>query len=200
MGMVAVTEDEITSLPTVRSSKELKKRERFIENEIASHGIAVISIMPYEDEQKREESGIHAPYVYSIGLRSFSHPELLLIGLNPQDAGFMLHATHQELIRTGRRFSDGDETPDMVEGPYRISFRELSFEQKMSLTPVAVSYYGNEADAFEVLQIVLPDENGAWPWEKACSETHRLTQNGHAIGTPIEQLPRVRLYALDVRS
>lgn len=107
------------------------------------------------------------PFNYTVGLmENFTHPELLIVGIDPRLAHQLLSAA-VERIRDGEAFTDGSETASLTEGATRVTFRALTPEQVAATMGLARRYYvGN--DDVAALQVLLPDPNGYFPGEEGC--------------------------------
>ena len=101
-------------------------------------------------------------FAYSIGLfDSFEHPEVIILGL-PGDVAHRILNGLADILRSGKRFADGDESDDLLEG-YPCRFLAVPPEQVVAHFGWAMWYY--DGRAFPTLQLVYPDREGHWPWD-----------------------------------
>lgn len=103
------------------------------------------------------------PFVYSIGLSdTFNHPEMFVVGLNPDDAIRLMLAAIEK-VAAGESFEnptffmddDGDFFP----------VRPLQSRDVDQNSGLGQSVLGH---GFPAVQIYYPDENGFFPWEAGC--------------------------------
>jgi len=121
-------------------------------------------------ESHIEEVGYHLTYVgdeppfcYSVGLsRTWSHPELLLYGLNYEDSGTILAGLAEE-VRRGRRFHHGYLDVEAFDRP--VAFLEIPPDEYFGRFVVTLEFYSG---AFDALQVVTPDAAGRFPWSGDC--------------------------------
>lgn len=106
-------------------------------------------------------------FTYTMGLwRSYDHPELVIVGMNPQNShGIFSEAVAR--IQGGARFEGGVEYDDLLQGvagrPYPTAFRQVSAsirDEKMS-----GARRWNAYEDFPALQLVYPDPRGLFPWD-----------------------------------
>jgi hypothetical protein len=99
-------------------------------------------------------------FAYSIGIyHSFQHPEIVIFGLDVTDMHRMINAIG-EAIRSGSRFSDGDESDAALEG-YNVLFRRVEMRHYREHFGYARWFY--QGDEFPVLQCVWPDSKHRYP-------------------------------------
>ena len=102
---------------------------------------------------------------YTVGLPySHGHPELALVGPLPDDMAHDILWAVVHLIEDGRTFAVGDESDEILAG-YTARFGPVSeFWRKEVLT---FADWAARRKRFEALQILLPDEAGAFPGDPA---------------------------------
>ncbi len=109
-------------------------------------------------------------FASSVGLfESFDHPELICIGPPPETLAALIKAVGQA-VRDGSRFEDGSVSSDVIEGN-RCAFRTVLKRAYREFLGYALWFY--DGDDFPVLQVVLPDRRGNFPWEQGASEGMR---------------------------
>ena len=134
--------------------------------------------MPYTDSELAADVAQHqwvvlkiatpkqAEYAYSVGLgRSFGHPELVVTGLDDETMQELINDVG-EAVEAGRRFADGDLSPDFLEG-YDVAFRAVPAALHDTHFAWATRFYDGEP--FGVLQVVYPDRDRKWPWDAGVS-------------------------------
>lgn len=117
---------------------------------IERHGWAVQGVLPNVGDTD-------PPFSYTVGLTNFGHPEIIVFGVDPRDAGIALLNNLGERVRAGRSFSHGEVPRNLLSGGYEpilISVLDLS-----RLT-VAQRIY----ESITALQLVLPDKGNRLPW------------------------------------
>jgi hypothetical protein len=107
------------------------------------------------------------PYAYTIGLHERGLPELLVTGVSPQRALWLLNHVAKKAVN-GEPLTPGQRMR-LVTGTL-IEIVEV--EQPDAHMDAAVAFYGADLRA---LQLVWPDGRGHWPWS-AAFEDGRGTQ------------------------
>jgi hypothetical protein len=134
-------------------------------DDIKACGRTVLSVFPDED------TGDYS-FSYSVGNSIMDLPELLLFAMHPRDARWLINLLSEQMIERGRKFDDGElvsmggpcpvcviDASDSVKNEYTIQVKHM-------LTKVGLE---NE---YRVMQIVLPDPDGLFPWDDGCSEPY----------------------------
>ena len=103
-------------------------------------------------------------FVYSIGLyKKFAHPEIICFGLKSDVMGSIInHAC--DLIKKGEKLTTNKLYSDFLEG-YQIQLIEVDKEFYQNYVGYAGWYYNMTFD-FPLLQIVWPDKQHHFPWDK----------------------------------
>jgi hypothetical protein len=96
------------------------------------------------------------PYAYTIGLHERGLPELLVSGVAPQRAAWLLNRVAARALR-GEPLTPGQRIK-LIPGPL-IEIVEV--EQPDAHMDMAVAFYGSD---FQARQLVWPDGRGRWPW------------------------------------
>lgn len=139
-------------------------RDRQILDAVASRGWLVVSASP-------RTSG--PSWAFSIGLfHSFGHPEVLLFGL-PADAMRAILESLGERVKDGAVFRDGTESPEILQG-CDVAFRAVA----RLWYPFVLSYanWFYRSRPFPVLQVLWPDRNREFPWERPFPVDARTAQ------------------------
>ena len=100
-----------------------------------------------------------APWAYTVGLTEHQRPELVLTGLDPGPASFVLnevagHVLHADPLTVGSRFQ--------LHGSPELEVVQVAAPDVHLLT--AVGIFG--ADAVRAVQLVWSDDDGRWPWDR----------------------------------
>ncbi len=121
-----------------------------------------------------ESDGYCPRFGYSIGLyKEFNHPELILIGLDPESTGALINNAKDE-IEKGNRFIEGVNYMDfLVELP--VQFVNVEKEHYPDYLGYAGWYNDNSVD-FPTLQIAWPDREGKFPWEQEFNQNFKFKQ------------------------
>jgi hypothetical protein len=112
-------------------------------------------------------------FAYSFGLyERYRHPEIIIFGLPPDIMHRLINDIGKQ-VASGKGYSDGDETRDLLED-YACVFRRVNpLRYKETLTWATWFY---ESSYFPALQLFWPDKAGQFPWDPGCSESCRRRQ------------------------
>lgn len=130
-----------------------------IERKIAQYGRTIIGVFPDHKTSDPNEA-----FVYSIGNALKGYPELLLIGFAQEHR--LLNVLSDRMLQRGHRFHDG-ELIDLG-GIVPLCVVAASEQVKQLFTIQASAYYAPEL-AYEVMQVVVPDKHGKFPWDPDCA-------------------------------
>ena len=109
-----------------------------------------------------EEDSDQPPFAYTVGLFGLAHPELLILGVDPEAASGVLNSLGRgiradEVLLPGQMltFEEWQHriVPELVPNPGEIVFEANRFYQRPSEYSV------------EVLQLTYDDTEGRFPWE-----------------------------------
>ena len=102
-------------------------------------------------------------FSYSVGLtKSYSHPELLIMGLSREiNLSILEHAC--ELVRDGKKFEIQTDYEEFLEG-FSICFLPILKKHLPDYFGFGIEYYGDME--FEALQLIWPDKQSRWPWDE----------------------------------
>lgn len=126
---------------------------------IASHGWAVQGVMPTTEDPDP------VPFSYTVGLTGFGHPEIIVCGVDPREAGITLLNNLGERVRAGQAFSHGEVPRDLLMGDYDPILIQVDDLTRLS---IARRVYGEYVSA---LQLVLPDSMNRLPWHQGYEMT-----------------------------
>jgi hypothetical protein len=121
---------------------------------IRKHGWAV----QYVDDDRR-------PFAYTVGLHHRGLPELLVTGLAPQRAAWLLN-TFAKRAMTGSRPAPGDQ----VSLPAGTRLEVVAVAHPDAHLYLAIAIEGPEIEA---VQLVWADDRGRWPWAPGFDDGRR---------------------------
>jgi Domain of unknown function (DUF4262) len=98
---------------------------------------------------------------------SFRHPEVILLGLPLQSCMSVLNVIGTE-VKEGKRYEPGTDYSDILQEPYKCTFREVHPTHYRNYVGYALWFYEN--DAFPLLQCFWPDKAGRYPWDEGCND------------------------------
>jgi len=108
-------------------------------------------------------------FSYSIGNAKLGLPEFLIIGLGAAESKWLINAISKNMIQVG--IAPAIEAPYSFGGAHPVWLIEASEKAKADYTIQAGQYLGRED--YRVIQIVLCDPAGKFPWEDGCAENFR---------------------------
>lgn len=113
-------------------------------------------------------------FAYTIGLHQrFNHPEVICMGLK-QDVMCDVLNEVCELVQKGVCFAKGKDYADFLEG-YNMQFIEVDKAFYKDYVGLDGWYNGNKFD-FPLLQLIWPDMNHKYPWERGFDKEWEFTQ------------------------
>lgn len=128
--------------------------EAFIEQCVAEIGWSVEAIEAGRGEDE-------PPFAYTVGLhKSFSHPELIVVGLPPDVAIGVLNGCG-ERVKEGLPLPVAERIGGILEG-YDVTFRPVRDEERYR-EHVGYAIWFNKGTAFPLLQLLWPDKDGRFP-------------------------------------
>jgi hypothetical protein len=133
---------------------------------IAEHGFSVMAVFASEKSPG---------FAYTVGLtESAKHPELLIFGLPPQMAHIVMHNLVAR-IKQGDVYRDSDLIVDVL-SHLPIAAKSIATEKAADYTVQLFNYYAGRPLPPTVLQLVLPDTRGQFPWSERFEERYRSMQ------------------------
>lgn len=117
---------------------------------------AVIGVLGETTEQ-----GHKSTFSYTVGLHYQNLPELIMVGLNASLAIYILNHCAEMMIEQGE-FVHGTQIDELASMPTVII--DVQKEGKKSHAAQAYNHYRHWG--FRMQQLVMPDKNGLFPWEK----------------------------------
>lgn len=128
--------------------------------DIGEYGWAATAVAPTEDHPGEV-------FCYTVGLyRSYDHPELVIVRMNPDTA----HAILGDLvsrIKAGERFEADRRYPELFNGRnrrYDAFFLDVEEGNRDKYLLGAKRW--NAYEEFPALQVVFPDPANLMPWEE----------------------------------
>jgi hypothetical protein len=121
-----------------------------------------------------ESDGYCPRFGYTIGLfKQFNHPEIIVLGLNPDSTGSILNNLKSK-IESGTRFINGVKYQDfLVDFPIQFVYVQSGhYKDYLGYA----GWYNNQSFDFPVLQLVWPDKKGIFPWELGFNEKFKFVQ------------------------
>jgi hypothetical protein len=102
-------------------------------------------------------------YVFSVGMfHTLGQPEICIFGLgNLSTMGTIVNVVG-ELMRSGRRFEDRQESDEVLDG-YTCAFRRVNPSLYREYFGYCRWFY--EGDDFPMLQCIWPDKANRFPWD-----------------------------------
>jgi len=135
--------------------------------DIRKHSWHVIGVFPSQGEAG-------PGWAFSIGLfHSFAHPEVVVFGLDFNNCTKIVNEIGLQ-IRRGKRFHARQEYAEILNDPYRCSFRDVQRQHYRTYLGYALWFY--QSDPFPVAQCFWPDKAGNLPWEAGCNSEVRDAQ------------------------
>jgi hypothetical protein len=103
-------------------------------------------------------------FAYSIGLfKKFKHPDIICFGLQIEVLGAVLNQA-RDLVKLGERLIPGRLYAEFLEG-YSVQFLEVDKAYYQNYVGYGAWFYDRSFD-FPLLQLVWPDKQHHFPWEK----------------------------------
>jgi hypothetical protein len=116
-----------------------------------------------------EDDGIHPPVAYTLGLTPRGRPELVVTGLPPRRATWLLNAVASYALDTA--VPRPGESVQVEGGPLMEVVRVAEPSAHLF---TAVEFYG---PGIQALQLAWADDRGHWPWDAGF--------RGHKGGQPV---------------
>ncbi len=140
---------------TIETRQEAEDNIEVVKDNIEKYGCHLTLI---------DEDNYLPAFVYSIGLfKKFGHPEIICFGLKTDvTASIINHAC--DLIKNGETFITGKLYRGFLEG-YNIQFLQVDKEYYQNYVGYAGWFYDQTFD-FPLLQLVWPDKQHNFPWDK----------------------------------
>lgn len=135
---------------------------RQLEELIARHGVAVITVGPARDAPS---------FSYTVGLSDDGLPELLVLGLPAEVAQPVLNTLAARLRREGA-LRLNEPLTDVFAGTTAV-LHEVPLARSAPYVRVAAH---RRAGVLRVLQLIWPDAAGRFPWQAGCEPSFLAAQ------------------------
>lgn len=151
-----------------RSLEEgLRRVRNKVRGDISDHGRSCIGVFPADDS----EDPLNEAFIYTIGNSLRGLPELFLVG--------MFNAVGQSILN--------DVSELLAKSPDPLAERDMDIGGRCPVHLVQANDYVKEAfgikvDAFievqrfDVMQVVLCDVKGRFPWDAGCDKPYSLVK------------------------
>lgn len=129
-----------------------------------------------------DDKGTAPEFSYTVGLwHTYRHPEILISGLKEALRHSLLNHLNR-LIREGSRFSEGENSTEVIDG-YKCYFQEIPQSHYKDYLGWDLWFYGGSE--FQAIQMLWPSIHHVYSWEDRADEYLR---NAQEILTKIPEL------------
>jgi hypothetical protein len=129
--------------------------------DIRTEGFHIVGVFPRQDERGPN-------CAFSIGLfHSFRHPEVIVCGLSVKTCMSVISNIGGH-VKTSGRYEPDAMYDDILESPYRCTFRAVNPAQYREHVGYALWFY--YPDPFPLLQCFWTDKEFRFPWDECCKE------------------------------
>ncbi len=104
------------------------------------------------------------PFLYSVGLCQLGLPEIIVVGAFPPNLVKKLINNVGNKMKTSGAFVDWSRSIEITK-MFSVVFRELSAEAATEHCRMVAEFFGTGR---KVLQLILPDKDGKFPWDNDC--------------------------------
>jgi hypothetical protein len=116
-----------------------------------------------------EENGLPS-FSFSLGhFYKSNHPEIIIIGLPPETANQLLNIAVVKVVGAKDKIEPYRKYKDFTEG-LSVAFVPVNLEHYGEYLGYANWFYGSMKKPYPALQMVWPDREGKYPWEKGYDE------------------------------
>jgi hypothetical protein len=144
-------------------AEDFARFRRNMRDNIRRTGRTIIGVFP--DEKSVDPT--NEAFAYTVGNALKGLPELLVVGMYGDT--FTLNKLSEMMIERGERFDDGQIVSLGGKHPVRVFDADDSVKDQYTIQ--ASNYYGRER--YDVMQVVLSDPDGKFPWQAGCAEPYR---------------------------
>lgn len=135
--------------------------------DIRREGFHIVGVFSQQDEEGPS-------WAFSIGLfYSFRHPEVIVCGLSLKTCMKVISIIGTQ-VKAGARYEVDGMYDDLLEAPYRCTFRQVNPTQYREHVGYALWFY--DPDRFPLLQCFWTDEQSRFPWDDGCEAHVRQAQ------------------------
>jgi Domain of unknown function (DUF4262) len=129
--------------------------DRKLLSDIEKYGWHIVFVAEEEDSPR---------FAFTVGLYySFSHPEILVVGLKQEVAHSLLKSIVTR-IEAGAKFEEGELISDIATFP--LTFVPVELDNYRDYLGYAMWFYGSMPAPFPALQLIWPDASGLFPWQE----------------------------------
>jgi hypothetical protein len=132
-----------------------------IRDNIARYGRAVICVFPDEDSADK----INDAFAYTIGNSASGLPELLVIGMFDNTAKWLLNTLAEKMLERRGRFENYERIDLGGAHPVAVVLADQSVQDRYTIQVENFLQHH-----YDVMQVVLPDKAGKFPWDEGCAE------------------------------
>ena len=105
-------------------------------------------------------------FSFTIGhFYKFNHPEILVVGLKSEISQQLLNIVAIKIAGAKERIEPYKKYPNMAEG-LNLAFIPVSLKHYKEYLGYASWFYGSMKKPYPALQMIWPDKEGLFPWEK----------------------------------
>jgi len=143
-----------------------KRAKQNIQNHVDNGRWAIVGV-----------SGENHTFAYTIGLHHKNLPELIMVGLNSTMAMHILNHCGY-MMTNGNKFKHGTVITELANLPTTIITVHEELKRKRAVQ--AYNHYGHWD--FDLMQLVMPDANGLFPWDEGYDP--RMKEAQAMLGNP----------------
>lgn len=175
------------------SMDDLKRK--IIEN-IQEYGLSIISVGPDPDDGT-------PPFSYSIGLSLIGKYELLVEGLQPDLGQYLINQTKATFSAYGIPIDHTCIVKGLVQGDLPMAFVKTDTGDLSETRSIQVGHM-LDIEVYGVLQLIIPDPSGLFPWEEGCDTSigdqtiHRRDSSPSALRELMSESPYYDLSSMSI--
>jgi len=144
---------------SLEPTDDLSAPDSKVLTDIRTEGFHIVGVFPRDDQEGPN-------WAFSIGLfHSFRHPEVIVCGLSLKTCMSVV-STIGTQVKTGERYEPDAMYDDILESPYRCTFRQVNPTQYREHVGYALWFY--DPDRFPLLQCFWTDKDFHFPWDEGC--------------------------------
>lgn len=110
-------------------------------------------------------TGVLSGFTYTTGMNLIDFPDVITFGIPMGVAGHIFNKLYDDL-KSGRVIEFGKKYNDYVDGDYSVVFIEVDSKVAEEYMFLSKDFANDE---FKACQMVIPDVNNKFPWEKGYS-------------------------------
>ena len=140
-----------------------------VTTDIQNDGFSVTTVVGGDNEPT---------FVYSIGARLKKGAEVLIEGVEHRYAHQILFELISKSLAQRIPLNDSCLIYNLLPEGLPVALIKCDKPSAWSRTAMAARYF--DVDDYEVSQLVIPDHNGLFPWDKGCEKQTRQLQTLHS--------------------